>query len=616
MSFDTYKNLPVSKKIVLLEIDLPIKESQANDILINYEAGLWYNKLTPGAVYVNGSDGQVGYYENQNEDDYKDVTSVKVDGIDYVKVNTLAELRVQQESFYYDKDTTELYFHFADWRQPLDSNIIIGIALGFCDTLDSTNGAYFGGKYYEPRILSVPAITKSKDPLFFGILRFQGGAVKLLNNDGYFDNFRSLNAYRQTARIKLGFDGLDYEDYRTVFTGYVQKYTQDFTTFSITLQDLRKGLSREIPNTLLTLDDYPYLSENNVNAVKPLAYGVIRGAPCICLNEEESAASYDFLLMDTTYYSMSSVSAVYVDGSEISSAYYTVNLAAGTISINAAQCSDNLGDITCDFTGINIQNGVSVIESLLLKYNGKAFISTNYNIREWGLAKSVCRNVAVYEDESRELSKIIEEICDSCDLGFIVQDDGKYTARIYNENRTAATTIYTDEYVDDPVLTLDEDKFLSSVQIKYNKNQNSDTFLKHVNTDYEDEVFDRYKSYQQKTFETILPTLSDAMEKSESVMALSKNITDVIKRTVKTQHVNLEIMDFVIAAPNTREGATEKWGYHEIVGIQKNLSKAEVELSMRFVKVYTPPESLDYEQGYVWFNRLYGDKLFSTTRYY
>jgi len=127
LSFDTYKNLPVSKKIVLLEIDLPIKESQANDILINYEAGLWYNKLTPGAVYVTGSDGQIGYYENQNEDDYKDVTAVKVDGIDYVKVLSLAELRVQQESFYYDKDTTELYFHFADWRQPLDSNIIINI---------------------------------------------------------------------------------------------------------------------------------------------------------------------------------------------------------------------------------------------------------------------------------------------------------------------------------------------------------------------------------------------------------------------------------------------------------------------------------------------------------
>ena len=610
MSFADYQNLPVSKKIVLFEIDLPVAGENANDVLLNYEAGIWFNTLHPGVVYVTGSDGQIGYYDNQSVDDLKDVSSVKVGIVDYLKVSSMAELRQQKEAFYYDTTTTKLYIHFTGTEQPLDKRIVIGVFFGFCDQVSST-GCYYNNSYYEPRIKSIPSINKQKDRMFFGLMQYNGGSVTLDNSDGYFDNFSQLNAFRQKAVIRFGFDGMAYSDFRTVFTGYVEKYSYDFGKFTINLQDMRKLLSRKIPTNYLNKTNYPYLADDNVDKVKPIAYGVVRGAPCICLNSEQSGASvYTFLLADTTYNAVSSIQAVYIDGK--ATALYTPDLAAGTFTLASAYVSDNLGDVTADFT-VSPSNSLYVARDIISNYAGVSFIPTNYNIREWNRAQAVARSIGLYIKESIEISKALEYCCVASDAVFIVQDDGKYTARIYSATRTASRTIYSDEWIGDPSVSIDESEFLSSVIIKYSKNWNANTFRSFRNDDYETEVSTQYKSYQEETIETLLTNETDAAAKSESIMELSKTITEQVKRKLKTQHIDLEVMDIAIAAPKTRQGMTEQWGYYEVMGINKNLSKAEIELSLRFISSYTPPAETDYIQGYLWHNRLIGEKLFSVT---
>ena len=609
MSFADYQNLPVSKKIVLFEIDLPVAGENANDVLLNYEAGIWFNTLHPGVIYVTGSDGQVGYYANQSVDDLKDVSSVKVGIVDYLKVSGMEELREQKEAFYYDRPTTKLYIHFTGTEQPLDKRVVIGVFFGFCDQVSST-GCYYGNSYYEPRIKSIPSINKSKDRMFFGLMQYTGGSVTLDNSDGYFNNFGQLNAFRQKAVIRFGYDGLDYDDFRVVFTGYVEKYSYDFGKFTVNLQDLRKLLSRKIPTGYLKKADYPYLADDDVDKVKPIAYGVIRNARCICLNPEQGGASYTFLLADTTYNAITSIEAVYIDGG--ATTLYTADLTAGTITLASAYVSDNLSDVTADFT-VSPSNSLQAARDIIANYAGVSFISTNYNIREWNRAQAKARAIGLYIGEAIEISKAIEYCCVASDAVFIVQDDGKYTARIYNADRTPAKTIYSDEWIGEPAVSIDESEILSSVVKKYSKNWDANTFRSYLNDDYEDEVSTQYKSYQQESIETLLTNENDAAAKSESIMALSKEITDQVKRKVKTQHIDLEVMDFIIAAPKTRYGKTEQWGYYEILGINKNLSKAEIELTMRFVATYTPPAESDYAQGYLWFNRLIEEKLFSVT---
>mgnify|MGYP001023914399 CR=1 FL=1 len=114
MSFSENITKPQGHPIVLFEYDLPVN----NDILLNYEAGVWTNELTPGTVTVTDDYGVVGYYSNTNEIKYN-IQSLKIGSTDYTKVSSLAELRLQDASFYYNSSTTKIYIRFEDWEPPL-----------------------------------------------------------------------------------------------------------------------------------------------------------------------------------------------------------------------------------------------------------------------------------------------------------------------------------------------------------------------------------------------------------------------------------------------------------------------------------------------------------------
>jgi hypothetical protein len=616
MSFDTFKNQTVSKKIVVLEIDIPMKAEQNLTRLINFEPGIWFTTLTPEYIIVIEG-GVISLVLNPNPDDGYDIGSIKVAGVDYVHVTTFADLRLQEESYLYDLITTKLYIHFLNFHQPVSewaiSRILVGQTTGYCDKIDSVNGAYFDGRYFEPRIKSIPAISKSKDPAFFGLLKFQGGNASANNEDGHFDKFKDANIFRQPARLKLGFDTLEYSEYWQGPGYYIENYTRDFKQFTLKLQDVRKSLSMPIPPNVFTKAAYPYIDDDNVGKPKPILYWKKRNIPLICLNPNESTSTYQFFICDTEHHDVTAVTNIYVDKVLLAPANYSVNLATGIVSISTTYCGDNLDAVTGDITGANISNSLAVIKDLMYNYGNITFIPTNYDTREWNIAQANGREVGLYLREQAELSKAIEKCCDASDTLMFSKDGGKYSARNYDENRTPTRQIYFDEWMDDPQISIDWSKFLSSVRIDFDKDETESKFTSYLNTAYEDEVFNRYKGKEFKAIETILATEAGAIAKSETLMKLSKFIPEVVKRKVKTQHIDIEIMDFIIASPHTRVGQTEQLGVWEIIGITKNLTKAEIELTMRWVKTYIEPAELDYQQGELWGLNLFGDYLHSET---
>ncbi|MBN2401013.1 MAG: hypothetical protein JXN64_01310 [Spirochaetes bacterium] len=616
MSFSTFKNLAASKKIITIEIDIPMKGEQNLTRLINYEPGIWFTTLTPGNIIVIDG-GVISVVPNPVIDDGYDIGSVKVSGTDYVHVITFEDLRLQEESYLYDLETTKLYIHFLDYHQPVSdwaiSRILIGQTTGYCDKIDSINGAYFDGRYFEPRIKNVPAISKSKDPIYFGLHKFQGGNISFDNYDGHFDKFRDANIFRQPARLKLGFDTLPYFDFWQGPGYYIENYQRDFSQFTLKLQDVRKALSMPIPPNVFTKAAYPYIDDDNVGKPKRILYGRKRNIPLVCLNETQSTSTYQFFICDTQYYPVHAVHSVYVDNELLSPGNYSVNLNTGIISISSTYVSDNLDSVTADVTGVNIKNSLAVAKDLIYNYGNISFIPANYDTREWNIAQANGREVGLCIDEQIELNKSIEKLGDASDTLIFPKDGGKYSARNYDENRTPVRRIYSDEWMDVPKISIDWSQFLSSVRIDYDKDEAEDKFRSYLNTDYEEEVFKRYKSKQFKAIETILATEAGAKSKSETIMKLSKFIPEVVKRKVKTQHIDIEIMDFIIASPHTRVGQTEQPGVWEIIGITKNLTKAEIELTMRWVKTYIEPEVLDYQQGILWGLKIFGDKLHSET---
>jgi len=266
--------------------------------------------------------------------------------------------------------------------------------------------------------------------------------------------------------------------------------------------------------------------------------------------------------------------------------------------VSSAKFSDNMTNVTANFTATTLDNGVSVIKDLMVKWGGVAYTSEFWDTAEFEIAEALSPDVGIYiNDADKTLSDIIAEICTDIDARFFQHDNGLWTIRLYDEDRTPDGTIYADEWLDEPDMSNNANQFLTSVKVGYKKNQTTGrgTYVK--KTDYEaDEDFpftstetylhDIYKSYKTATFETNLITSTAAKEKAKAIMRISGNIQDIINRTTTIDHADLEITDFVIASPRTRYGETEIWGVYEIMEISKDYEKNNIKLSLRYVKEY------------------------------
>lgn len=563
----------ITDKIILFEISLPIAQHD----WINETAGIWGMTLTPSVLTVTDDYGVVGYYRNTNTKKFPDISSVTIGDTIYLKTYSMDDLKDQNESFYFSYDLQRLFVHFNNFGYFFGKIITIGSDVGFCNRVDPITGCYYNNQYYEPRLINVPAITKEKDPLFNGLLRFDGCSVQLINNDRYFKQFLDYNIFKQRACIKAANAGSAYSAFVRMFTGYVESMS-GASTFSIKIQDIRKGLSRKIPIEFFTQDEFEYLSDDFVDTPKPIIYGTVRNVPLVCVNSEESAATYIFYVGAVT-----SVNAVYIEGTE----YETdVEYDGEFIYITSAAVEDSLDSVTADITGINISNSLSIILDLLDTYAGTKYNSTNFNTSEIETALLQARDSGMFIDEQKELSEIIEDLCVDSDITFIVQDDGRYTARIFYPGRSIAYTIQSDEWMEDPEIEYDPSEFLSAITVLYNKDYESGDYLSLRNDDYELDAVRRYKAYQEDEIETNLISDEDARAKSDAIMYFSSYPQRIVKRKTTFDYVSLEIGDFIVGDPEFEYGYSESLGLWEVLGVQKDFAGNNILLTLRFLSDY------------------------------
>lgn len=333
-----------NKKIILFEYDKPVDLADVLPI----ESGVFgWRVYNTGSAYTDNH-GVTGYYSYVQPIKWQ-IRSLKIGGLDYAKVSTAANLRITDNAFLYDVDSGLLSFHSAGGEPPLDSEIIYGVSQGFSMNADDP---YFAGFFYEPRLNKVPAIKKGIDAEFFGLLKYQSFSPGFINNDGYFDNWRSLNLFGQRSRILIGNPDDAYEDYITVFDGFIEDDSRDFDSFSVTIQDPRKGLTQAVATRQLTRALYPSIDEQTKNQTLPVAYGSIRNAKAFCTNGNGSPSTYTFKLCDTTYNAITSITKVLVDGVD-KTAYITAALSSGGFSLSSSHVSSSTyNNVTAPFARI------------------------------------------------------------------------------------------------------------------------------------------------------------------------------------------------------------------------------------------------------------------------
>ncbi len=568
-TFNELIDKPSSKKITLVEIDNPITATW-----VNYQAGIWYTRLSPNGNRLTDVNGDVGFWGTENYE-YYNIQSLNVQGELYPEVASLALCISTDKSWYYDTSTTDMYIHFDSFNPPEVYQIIAaGAAIGFTNQIDNTTNNYFEDVYYEPLLKSLPNLSKKKDSIFFGILQYQGGTLSFDNTGGYFDDFATRDLYGQPARIKLSFEGLDYSEAVTVYTGRVEDFTHDFTSFKLKVADTRKLLSRSLPVNTLSLTDYPDMDSDLDGTPIPIAFGSIIKAPAY------KTDSGEWIFSDTEFNSNDSGITVYKeDGTTFS---HTGTGVDGTFT-----GTDTDDKLFVTFSQSTIENGLDIISDIIENYEGITYDANNYDTTEWTAEKSNVSDEGIWIGKGNLLktSDVIEQVCTDNQGIFDVMADGKFTFRTYDPDGASTSTFYEDELLDDPSIVYDSDEYLSSVKVEYSKDLFTDDYQLYTNLDYESEVSGRYRQYKERVYSTALTNETDAIALTEEIMQQSQFINPIITLTSKIQHIEDEVLKNVTYTLQRQDGTVIiAESLYQILGITLNLTSYEITTTIKFIK--------------------------------
>ena len=98
----------------------------------------------------------------------------------YIEEETLADCEAQEGSFYFDKDTQQIYIHVEHYYSPLSANIDYGYAFGVCS--ESMDFTYIDDYEYEPVINDELDISRTADAIGASQPTGSSSSLQLINS--------------------------------------------------------------------------------------------------------------------------------------------------------------------------------------------------------------------------------------------------------------------------------------------------------------------------------------------------------------------------------------------------------------------------------------------------
>jgi len=460
------------------------------------------------------------------------VGSLIIDTELYTAVNSIAECKTTDKSFYFDIVSQILYINFILLTAPWD---YVDISLGVSDGY--SNIPFGGGINYDPRIISVPEIEIERDSLYFGKVSFSESSVTLNNIDHYFDTFDQDDVFGKICRIKHSIDNVTY---KTLYSGKLDSYSLEGNTIKINMRDARKALETKIPNVTFNKTDYPDINDNLVGEVIPIGYNTVLDSIAYSLNESDVSGTFDFKFCN---HAVTSIQEVRVDNSVVTPT--ATDLTNGEFTLAAADY-DKGQTVTIDYTGKNLTNPLDIIKDILLTYTTSLYNNTFFNVSAWdAVTLSVTSEIGLGLIESESIADVIGRISQSILGSFLNDGNGRFNFKVVDNTKQPVLTLYGYDYIEPPILSYKSDEYLSSVKVNYNNMIVSDESPSFVNSSEETALFIKYDTKIEKDFDTLLLSESAASGYSDIILDNFGGIFPNYKLKTKLQTLDLEIEDLI-----------------------------------------------------------------------
>ena len=627
-------------KITLVEFDVgtawsryQITAAETEVLWISYAPGVWatsfsgdfslFNSDLIGAEFTwYGAPALPPAGSAAGESAITRVGSVFVDNVRLPNTINLPQLLdLGEAGFYFDDSDEILYVKFPANAPPDIYSVVAGVSTltSNKEWIDEENN-----RTYSADLISLPQVTKTIDPLFFGRIQYNDATITLLNQHGEYDLLADFDAYGQEVRILYGDSDRPYSQFRRMWTGYIDDFQISEDELSIRASDSRKLLEKPVPVNFFSATDFSDLNDRDEGRPIPLAYGKVSNVNPMCVNRgiynRASAQTYTWKLCDTQGYDgIKEITAVRYKGQALTltagtpnaTQYGNVDLSAGTFTTHkAANDTYDFRDVEVDFVGVErggvaIEDGLDVIVDLIDTYGGIPFSNVRYNQSQWNAATAP--NVGLYIDRDTTIAQQIERIAASLRIQFDVQGDGRFTVREFDPDAEPRTTIREDEILTPINAQYSSDEFASRIYVNY---------VGGVLRDLSEEasIVDRYKTTRPAEFDTVLTNDTDAQAFADDILSLAKDFPPLISVRFPIPAIDLNIEDNVYAILNRLHKPWFGRVKCRIEGITYDFDSEQIVLDLRGFERVDDEGLIVYSQGFSFGTIGFGGP-FSETQY-
>lgn len=286
---------------------------------------------------------------------YRRLDFVRQNGTTLTERSSVAAVDANAGSYYFDEGAGLLYVHTTSGSDP---DLFAFVGAFFSLFLATEPVDFVGGQLYEPRLTgALPEVRAEVDDPLFGVAIYPSGDVEVSNADRFFDRLVRRYIWKnKTATFRLGGRELAFAEYQTVAVMKIEDLAPGDAVCRFQLRALASLLDKILPLNTIGSTEFANVADGVEGTYKPLLLGSVEeiAAPLV----DDTVGAEVYLVSDPVFGGMASVSAVRAKNrttgavSSLSlTSDYTVNLAAGTVTIVDAGFAASAYEIRIDASG-------------------------------------------------------------------------------------------------------------------------------------------------------------------------------------------------------------------------------------------------------------------------
>ena len=226
-------------------------------------------------------------------------------------------------------------------------------------------------------------------------------------------------------------------------------------------------------------------------------------------------------------------------------------------------------------------NALTAIEEILADAYGYTFDSTYFDLVAWAAAKAVVANITIDMQKKEPVNQVIEDICGSVFGTFRVDADNLFSFKVVDTDDSIETLIEASDILEPHDISYDPSEVVSSVRVGYAKDWTASAgsaYTYYTDISREATVFAQYKTYNEKTFDTLLVDLAAATAFATRVLDYTDEVYGKETLTVPLENYSVALGDQV--------GAIIQRGAQTMIGeLKAEVTSVEYALDVPLMRI-------------------------------